>query len=295
MYQTYKFVRDELAEAGIIRKRVLRKNNRRKVDEAVTATGIDAAQVSVDSVAISFEYLATHTDNKREIFQHWCNSRSERFRLVANGSIPDYIKKFPILSMADGFEWLMSDFDHQFPAAKNAMPKWKEFVPKLMSYVSQKARRNPTIRDIIGAYDGSDAAQLLLSFKILPWILRNKTTKKKATTNRPNQLEVQENFIAHFNTHNDDDRKSGGFVEVKLIGSNSEYHTYVYLDSIEYLFTDVSSAIDFAFKLHYVFNLEFPKPSAHVWDFLNLAIYEINTQGKNSNFEVLSDIRRQVI
>lgn len=299
LYQTYKFVRNELAEAGLITKRMQRK---KKTDETEAATGsssVDSAQVSVVDGTISVEYLSTHTDDKQEMLKHWNNSRSERFSLLAKCSIPDYMKKFPILSMADGFEWFILDFDHLYPAAKDAIGKWKQFLPKLMSYVSHKARRNPTIRDIIGSYDGSDAAQLLLSFKILPWILRPsmKGTKKnsKANVKRPNQLEVSDNFIVHFNTENDDKRKVAGYIEVKVIGSNSQYHTSVYFQEITYVLPDILSGIDLAFKLHYVFDLNFPKISGHVWEFLNSAIYEINTECNQSNLEVLSDILRQAI
>lgn len=292
LYQTYKSVREELAGAGIITKRVVvRKKNVKP--ESVTKTVVTSINVNAIDVSISMEYLAMHTDNKEELNQHWCNSRLERFVLLNNATVNDYIEKFPILSMADGFEWLNLDFEQQFPAAKNAMNKWKEFSPKLMSYVSKKAKRNKNIREVIDAYDGSEAALLLLSFKILPWILRSPTRGGKTSTSRPNQLEVSDNFICHFNTDNDDTRKVAGFIEVKLIGSNSIYHTYVYLNKIQYVFPDVLAGIDCAFKLHYVFNLKFPKTTEHIWEFLNLAIYDINTKGRQvANYEVLSDIRR---
>lgn len=296
LYSSYRFIREELAGAGIITKRALVRKKKNVELASVVETGVTATNENVIDVSISMDYLAMHTDNKEEINQHWCNSRLERFVLLNKTTVNDYIEKFPILSMADGFEWLNLDFEQQFPSAKNAMCKWKEFSTKLMSYVTQKAKRNKNIRDVIDAYDGSEAAQLLLPFKTLPLILRNPTRGSKTNTSRPNQLEVSDNFICHFNTENDDTRKVGGFIEVKLIGSKSVYHTYVYLNKIQYVFPDVLAGIDCAFKLHYVFNLKFPKTTEHIWEFLNLAIYDINTKGRQAaNFEVLSDIRRQKI
>lgn len=299
-------MRSELADAGIITKRVVRKKENTPNEIVAAASGDTFKEIVID-VAVSMAYLACHTDNKDELLQHWVSSRSERLRLIGQIPIPNYVSKFPVLSMADGFEFFNLDFGYLYPTARNAMDKWIEFSAKVLSYAAQKAKRNSNLRDVINAYEKNDASQLLLSFKILPWILRNpmKAVKKsvkvtpnaKGTPNRPNQLEISDNFIPHFNTDNDDTRKEGGFIEVKLIGSNSKYHTYVYMDNTQYIFADVSAGIDCAFKLYYLFNLEFPKVSAHVWEFLNLAIYKININngkgGQGPNLEILADILRQ--
>lgn len=295
LYQTYKSIRDELAEAGMITKRVMRKKESKTAEKTV-ANSVDVTT----NVVKSIEYLTTHTDKKEEILEHWSKSRSERFRLVGQIPISEYLSKFPILSMANGFDWLNLDFAESYPTAMDAMTKWKEFSMKVIAYVKQKAKRNVNLRDIINSYDKSEAAQLLLSFKVLPWILRSpskSSNKKRAKgTTRANQLEVSDSFLSHFNSENDDTRNEGSFIEVKLIGSTSKYDTFVYIDNIQYTFGDVAAGIDCAFKLYYVFNLAFPKTTAHVWEFLNEAIYNISITSKSNqapNFEVLADIQRQ--
>lgn len=61
-----------------------------------------------------------------------------------------------------------------------------------------------------------------------------------------------------------------------LEGNNEQTTYYCTYDNIIYKFVNLKTAITCAFKIHYVFNLEYQIECKTVWQFLQLYFFEIN-------------------
>ena len=53
---------------------------------------------------------------------------------------------------------------------------------------------------------------------------------------------------------------------------------YVNIDDTRYRFQSVLAALDLCFKSFHVLHAEYPKPSEHIWLFLQKSIYSLNTK-----------------
>lgn len=94
-----------------------------------------------------------------------------------------------------------------------------------------------------------------------------------------------------FQTENDDERKVVNFLSIKVIGVE-KHVAYVQLGTTEYSFTNIFHALTFGFKLFYVLNMNFPKGTEQVWDFINLAFFNIETTKISPTcFTLLSDLK----
>lgn len=68
------------------------------------------------------------------------------------------------------------------------------------------------------------------------------------------------------------------FLSFKLIG-NGKHIAYVQLgEGVRYCFEDIFEGLRCCFQLFFTLNLRYPEGTEHLWDFLNIAFFNIDTK-----------------
>lgn len=65
-----------------------------------------------------------------------------------------------------------------------------------------------------------------------------------------------------------------------LIGNNEDIETtFVVIDTVRYQMPSVLRGLDLLFKIFHVFQVNYPKPSEHIWTLIQKCIFHISTRG----------------
>lgn len=119
------------------------------------------------------------------------------------------------------------------------------------------------------------------------------TTQTKTTdkTKKYSMMESRDSFIAYHPTqtsyfeNRNELAKSGSIPPMlNIIGDIfAPVEIYVDYDNISYKFFSMGKAIDIAFKIFYVMQIDFPKPCQMIWVFLNQYFFHLEDGMKVSS------------
>lgn len=82
---------------------------------------------------------------------------------------------------------------------------------------------------------------------------------------------------------------------IVIVGPETDYTIYVYVDGMKYFMQSLIKAVDVCFKLFHVFNANYPKTGQLIWKFIERFIYHIHTDGdpsKNALCPIICNISR---
>ena len=88
----------------------------------------------------------------------------------------------------------------------------------------------------------------------------------------------------------DDNREVVDFLSFKVIGLE-RHIAYIDLGSARYCFENIFDALSCCFQMYFVLDINYPEGTAHLWDFINIAFFNIETKNVAPfAFTLLSDL-----
>lgn len=140
---------------------------------------------------------------------------------------------------------------------------------------------------------------LTLLLPLLPPSRTAKTSEK--TGNFYTQNEVRRNFICYAPTVVAYTEQIDAKVIVEgsipplitVIGSIYKPEAFICdFDNIRYKFFSIAKSVDLCFMAYHVFGIKYPKPSTHIWNFLNAQIYVVGKTSLTPKLQMLFKVMK---
>ncbi|GAB0093588.1 uncharacterized protein DMENIID0001_087510 [Sergentomyia squamirostris] len=225
-----------------------------------------------------------------QAFQLWRKTHSYRQKLLSNSkyTVSMYYNQFPLLKVANGYQFLLLDFDMMHEnQTKKFLENWPAVNEKLINLALKKLKRKK-VRELSMTCSNEIFGFFLLTsllpmaFKILP----NCDVPKRLC-----REEIQEELFFHVKDNEslqnviecDNERRNEARFPInpRIVFVGRDFATiskaYVEIDMNMYEMKNPLSAIDTYLKVYMALNISYPNEVKQIWTFIQNYVYQIKT------------------
>ncbi|XP_066594187.1 uncharacterized protein [Prorops nasuta] len=237
----------------------------------------------------------TPWDKVKENWKKSFNFRRQEYKKNKDFNIATIVAEWPILRQPNAFALINEDFDSLRLTTVNLNEEiWETFFQKVLKLrdLNNRDSNSLALKEVVTLeeinIDLKVAGQLLL----LPYLLPPKGRIKCGQKHwKPSVTECKDSILMHLLIPGDiivkvDERRElmkklnlsvQPFIIIIGPTLTDIESIYVCLDDIIYKLESVLQAVDICFKIFHVFNLKYPPESEHIWQLVQLYIYNIKT------------------
>ncbi|XP_046810080.1 uncharacterized protein LOC111686549 [Lucilia cuprina] len=297
LWNAYNNKRSFLGSSGIVQRR--QHNNAKRKHQSDEDEG--GSERTNDKVY--------HTDNAVEckdfainsildwdtLQQKWSDSHQERRKELLRDKMPPqyYMQKYSILKSNRGIDLMEIDVNILHPTVVN-INNWLALHEKVieMGRKLQKIEQLPRLLENINS-SNDEKYRASLALLILPYIFPY-NARRNEFNEKASKVEIQNRFIKEFASL-DDLRADTDCADLQIRFVHfSQQINYAEFKICGHIFkcVDLLEALSSLFHYTVALNIEYPKICLHIWQFIQLAIFQIEIQGyKQPNVEsIINDL-----
>ncbi|XP_053607240.1 uncharacterized protein LOC128673433 isoform X3 [Plodia interpunctella] len=263
-----------------------------------TQEAIDLLETKDEDLEEKVLWLKNCMDPWSTVELYWEATAKYRLSLLTQSgiSIDKYFQEFKALNQQGGLHLLLKDFNILYPDTDNKLyNNWNLIKPKIIENANKKA--DGVLKDLLKNCNADDEDSTdLVAFMTIPFLMNTNTIVKskkcKGQQWRPSKQEVLDAFITHVKTAAEiDECITRRREKLQKIGINLQpfiivvgpspkeiFDRYVILNNVRYEVTTVLDAVDACFKIIFVLNAKYPSESKHVWQFIQKAMFKLDTK-----------------
>ncbi|KAJ8674205.1 hypothetical protein QAD02_014671 [Eretmocerus hayati] len=273
--------------------------------------------VVTEKIRIANEWLSNNQAPWKTVLEHWETGsplRLEEILALDSDDLSEIFAKWELYKHPSGSELIKIDFKYgKFSKIVITYDLWMEFITIVRQHADLNESDN-ILYEYLKLVDSTDeetgqgekvAASLMALAHLVPPKFSKKFTRKEGY--KPSVRSAKGTMVQNVSISGDLSRVRAEVVEqaakrrekiqpyIIIVGElEAISDIYVNVDNVLYQVSSVLEAIDICFKVFFVFHLQFPYDSQHLWLMIQRGVYGITTD-YDSEFPFMSHILDKLI